>query len=125
MNRFTSSENLASTDSAHHRVGPEHQVEVVRHQTPSQYPHRHACTGLLDKFDEPLVVVILVKHILPRVAAIQNVVANPSDGARAVLSIAPCYHKGQSGSQQTVTKKKNVPFHTRTSGGSSKGLSGS
>ncbi len=42
---------------------------------------RQACTGLLDKFDEPLVVVILVKHILPRVAAVQNVVANPSDGS--------------------------------------------
>ncbi|MGZ6231397.1 MAG: hypothetical protein ACXWMO_11600, partial [Syntrophales bacterium] len=26
-------------------------------------------------------VVILVKHILPRVAAVQNVVANPSDGS--------------------------------------------
>jgi hypothetical protein len=40
-----------------------------------------ACTGILDKFDEPLVVVILVKHILPRVAAVQNVVANPSDAS--------------------------------------------
>ncbi len=27
------------------------------------------------------VVVILVKHILPHVAAVQNVVANPSDGS--------------------------------------------
>jgi hypothetical protein len=56
-------------------------VEVVRHQTPSQDPHRRACTGLLDKFDEPLVDVIIVKHILPRVAAVQNVIANPSDGS--------------------------------------------
>ena len=62
-------------------VGPEHQVEVVRHQTPSQDPHRHACTGLLDKFDEPLVVVILVKNILLRVAAVQNMIANSSDGS--------------------------------------------
>jgi len=60
-------------------VRPDHQVEVVRHQTPSQDPHRRACTGLLNKLDEPLVVVIIVKHILPRVASVQNVVANPSD----------------------------------------------
>ncbi len=35
-------------------------------------------------------VVILVKHILPRVAAVQNVVAKPSDLVRAVLGIALC-----------------------------------
>jgi hypothetical protein len=29
--------------------------------------------------------------------------------ARAVLGIAPRYHKSRSGRQQTVTKKKNVP----------------
>jgi hypothetical protein len=29
--------------------------------------------------------------------------------ARAVLGIAPCYHKSRSRNQQTVTKKKNVP----------------
>ncbi len=34
------------------------------------------------------VVVILVKHILPRVAAVQNVVEIPPMEARAVLGIA-------------------------------------
>jgi len=53
-------------------VGPDHQVEVVRHQAPSQDPYRHECTGLLHKFDEPLVVVILLKYILPHVAAVSK-----------------------------------------------------
>ena len=57
----------------------------------------------------PSVGVILVKHILPRVAAVQNVLANPADGSSCVIGIAPCYNKSRSGSQQTVTKKKNVP----------------
>jgi hypothetical protein len=42
-------------------------------------------------------IVALVKHILPM-------------EARAVLGIAPCSHESRSGSQQTVTKKKDVPF---------------
>jgi hypothetical protein len=64
----------------------------------------------LDKFDEPPVVVILVKYILPRVAAVKNVMPIPPMESRAVLGIASYYRKTQSGSWQTVTKKKNVPF---------------
>ncbi len=52
-------------------------------------------------------VVVLVKHILPRFRTWQQI---PPMEAHAVLGIAPCYHKSRSGSQQTVTKKKNVPF---------------
>ncbi len=56
------------------------------------------------------VVVIFVKHILRRVAAVQNVVANPSDGSSCGSWHSTCYHKSRSGSPQTVTEKKNVPF---------------
>ena len=56
-------------------------------------------------------VVILVKHILPRVAAVQDVVANASDGSSCGSSHSTMLPKSRSGSQQTVTKKKNVPFY--------------
>jgi hypothetical protein len=49
------------------------------------------------------VVVILVKHML---------VANPSDGSSCGSWHSTCYHKSRSGSQQTVTEKKNVPFYS-------------
>ena len=58
------------------------------------------------------VVVIIVQHILPRVTEVQNVVANPSDGSSCGSWHSTCYHKSRSGSQQTVTEKKNVPFYS-------------
>ena len=57
------------------------------------------------------VVVILVKHILA-----QRCRGSKRRGKSlrwklvAVLGIAPCCYKRRSGSQQTLTKKKNVPF---------------
>jgi hypothetical protein len=58
------------------------------------------------------VAVILVKHILQRVAAVQNVVTNPSDGSSCGPWHSTIYNKIRSGSRQTVTKKKNVPSFT-------------
>jgi hypothetical protein len=59
-----------------------------------------ACAGSQPEF-QPMrrAVVFLMKHIPPRIAAVQNVLANPSMEARAVLDIAPRYHKSRSRSR--------------------------
>ena len=86
---------------------------------PGEDPHRHTCTGLLDKFDEPLVVVTLVKHILPRVAAVQNVVANPSDGSScgswhsAMLPQKPVRKPANSDKKEECPPFPAVPFSTK------------
>jgi hypothetical protein len=58
-------------------------------------------------------VVILLRNILLRIAAVQNVVANPSDGSSCGSWHSTMLPQKPVRSRQTVTKKKNVPFsHT-------------
>jgi len=49
-------------------VGPEHEMEVVRHQTPSQNPHRQASASPFDQLYERPIVVDLMKDLLARIA---------------------------------------------------------
>jgi hypothetical protein len=54
-------------------------------------------------------VVILVKHILPRVAAVQNVVANPSDGSSCGSWYSAMLPQKPVGKLENSNKKEECP----------------
>src|SRR5262245_32246254 len=58
---------------------PKHKVKMIRHQAIGQNAHRRSSTSLLKQFGERRVVAVLVKHLLPVIAAIGDVTTNPAD----------------------------------------------
>ena len=55
------------------------------------------------------VVVILVKHMLPRIATVQNVVANPSDGSSYGLWHSAMLPQKAVGKPANNNKKEECP----------------
>jgi DNA invertase Pin-like site-specific DNA recombinase len=55
------------------RTRPDDQVEVIRHQTPRDNPHRHALARRDHQLHKRRVVVRVVEHLRPRVAAVEHV----------------------------------------------------
>ena len=56
-------------------VGPEHQVKMVGHQAPGKHPHRQPLARFHHQIEKRDIVLFLMKHVLPRVAAIEHMVA--------------------------------------------------
>jgi hypothetical protein len=59
------------------------QMEMIRHQAPGQNLHPKVAPPLEQKFDEYLIVTVLVKYPLPAVASIDQVVT-------ALIHECPC-----------------------------------
>jgi hypothetical protein len=55
-------------------MGPQDQVEMIRHPTIAEYAHRQALAGVADQLDKRPIVAVLVEDGGPAVAAVNNVV---------------------------------------------------
>jgi len=95
-------------------TGPEHEVEVIGHQTKADQPHRHASTGLTQEPNEAVVVVGIVEDLGPAVAAIEGMVAIATDrGSR-------CAWHGERGGRQG--SQRDGPRQGRALGGEATGI---
>ena len=59
-------------------VGPERQVQVVRHQAESHHPHRQSDAGFGDQRHEGGVVTLFVIDLSPAISPIDDVIAEPT-----------------------------------------------
>lgn len=60
---------------------PKHQVEVIVQQAKGEDAHRQPLVRQGDRLDECRKVAVFVKHVAPRIAAVQNVVSDAAYGS--------------------------------------------
>jgi len=61
------------------RVRPQNQVEVVRHEAIRQHPHRYPFARERKQINKGLIITLRMEDVLPRIAAIDDVVTDASD----------------------------------------------
>jgi hypothetical protein len=60
-------------------VWVKYQVEMIGHQAEADQSHGQTLTGLANEFQESLIIFRLVKHIIPRIPTINDMVNNISN----------------------------------------------
>lgn len=60
-------------------MGPEHEMNVIRHEAVGEHPHREPFAGGGQELHEGIVIGVLVKDLGAGVTAVDDVVTDPTD----------------------------------------------